>query len=392
MRRISYTTYPQDFYESQRWVPHKLERHRKAQYEFWQQCQATISNIPRRSALVWCLSAISVAPSPPNAGFAGSRRHPCRTSQNGSKFFAVIQKQGLAALSAFGKASRFNSTSARTDGKSWSILDYTCVRFHGGHGHRGRSLRDLPVSLGGFRDHMPVDAQIYAGLRCKFRRPEADIKWGRDLVVQDSKELHRASREDGEHLVPRRVFRLRDAVDLHLRGRRLRGQRPQVCGPGKDNHDASACFDALEGAAADAAVEIYTAKPTERGAPAFPVETLKAIAQKQMCQRMLAEAVAGSWLHKSLRRLKVAKLAKRAVRAHRRQQKAELVDQAARADQRHDTWKNYAIIRRLAPKPTAPSMTAHNPETGMVCFDHDGGTWLHVSRPCAPSSRLRISS
>eukprot|EP00959_Pyramimonas_sp_CCMP1952_P387623 8123593-Pyramimonas_sp.AAC.1 len=79
-----------------------------------------------------------------------------------------------------------------------------------------------------------------------------------------------------------------------------------------------------------------------------------------MCQRMLAKAIMGSWLHKSLRHqyLKAAELAKKAVRACRRQQTAELVDQAERADQHHhDIRKSYAIIRRLAPQPTAPSMT-----------------------------------
>eukprot|EP00959_Pyramimonas_sp_CCMP1952_P021571 454687-Pyramimonas_sp.AAC.1 len=141
------------------------EKHWKSQDAFWQQCEDTISRIPGRSALVWCLDAnASVAPSPPNTGFAGSRRSLSRTNQNGHKFLSVLQNQGLAALNTFGKASRFNSTWVHTDGVSWSTIDYVCVRLQGGYGRASRPLIDLPVSLGGYRDHRPVEATIYAGL------------------------------------------------------------------------------------------------------------------------------------------------------------------------------------------------------------------------------------
>eukprot|EP00959_Pyramimonas_sp_CCMP1952_P142424 2981671-Pyramimonas_sp.AAC.1 len=107
--------------------------HYRAQDAFWQQCSATISSVPRRSALVWCLDAnASIAPSPPNIGFAGSRRLQNRTNQTDANFLSVLQNLGLMALNTFGKATRFNSTSCHTDGRSWLTIDYICVRMQGG--------------------------------------------------------------------------------------------------------------------------------------------------------------------------------------------------------------------------------------------------------------------
>ncbi|CAK0793864.1 unnamed protein product, partial [Prorocentrum cordatum] len=284
----------------------------------------------------------------------------------------LVALTGLAALNTFGKASRFNSTWVHTDGVSWSTIDYVCVRLQGGYGRASRPLIDLPVSLGGYRDHRPVEATIYAGLRCKLQRPPSELRWNRDLIMTDLKDLQRAQQQESS-TIPERVSQLCGTVDRHLRERRLRGEWQHVCGPGQAYGTTSEYFDALEGAIVDAAVDIYTTPPTKQAAPAFPDETWELIAKKQLYQRMLAKAVLGSWLHKTLtsQYKHFMRLAKKAVRAFRRQRTAELVDQAEQADHHNDIRKGYAIIRRIAPKPTAPSMTVHNPATGTVCFDHE---------------------
>eukprot|EP00959_Pyramimonas_sp_CCMP1952_P379107 7941056-Pyramimonas_sp.AAC.1 len=87
----------------------------------------------------------------------------------------------------------------------------------------------------------------------------------------------------------------------------------------------------------------------------------------------MVRTIPGSWLYKSPchQYSCAAKVAKKAVRSHKRQLTAELVTQAEVADRHQDTRQSYAIIRRLAPKPTLPTMTVFNPETGTVCFDHE---------------------
>eukprot|EP00959_Pyramimonas_sp_CCMP1952_P323791 6776587-Pyramimonas_sp.AAC.1 len=103
-----------------------------------------------------------------------------------------------------------------------------------------------------------------------------------------------------------------------------------------------------------------------------------------------------SWLQKSIvsEFCRAAKIAKRAVRSEKRQHVAALVADAERADAVHDIRRCYSIIKRLAPKPTMPTLTVRNPATGDPRFGDEedqqscpGTTTADPRRPLMPPMR-----
>eukprot|EP00959_Pyramimonas_sp_CCMP1952_P357441 7484831-Pyramimonas_sp.AAC.1 len=92
-----------------------------------------------------------------------------------------------------------------------------------------------------------------------------------------------------------------------------------------------------------------------------------------------------SWLYKSIcsEYRSAAKVAKRAVRSEKRQHVAALVADAERADAVHDIRRCYSIIKRLAPKPRMPMLTARNPAAGDPCFDDEEDQQVRTEALCS---------
>ncbi|CAK0871254.1 unnamed protein product [Prorocentrum cordatum] len=183
----------------------------------------------------------------------------------------ILEDFGLAALNTFGKKGRRNGT-WRSPAGAWTTIDYVLVRRQGGYGHDSRPRFDLPVNLGGYRDHRPLQTKLFIGARLKSSVPSARPRWRRELLIQDLRAVQLAE-EDFEHShpIPDRVHLFRTKVQEGIEAMSLQEDWSDVCGSGKRFADPSEYFNAMEGVIIEAASQDYIDLPQPRGATTGPV-------------------------------------------------------------------------------------------------------------------------
>eukprot|EP00959_Pyramimonas_sp_CCMP1952_P448939 9400563-Pyramimonas_sp.AAC.1 len=133
----------------------------------------------------------------------------------------LMEDYGLMALNTFGKRGRFNGTWRSPQG-TWTRIDYVLVRRRGGYGHSSFPRADLPVNLGGYRDHRPLEPRVFAGAKAaKTVKGAGNFRWRRELMSADLLKVQQAE-EDSDNSVrlPDRVLNFRLKV---LEGREANG-------------------------------------------------------------------------------------------------------------------------------------------------------------------------
>eukprot|EP00959_Pyramimonas_sp_CCMP1952_P161738 3381828-Pyramimonas_sp.AAC.1 len=168
----------------------------------------------------------------------------------------LLQTFHMTALNTFGRMNRQNGTWKHTTGPGWTTIDYICTRLHGSYGKRAAPLKKLPVSLSGYRDHRPVQAQIYVGLRARRRPEEKPARWDRDALVQDLNLLR-----DPDAELPQRLVDMRSKFVTLLDQRLLSGQWPDECGDERRYATPSDYFNALEHTLIEVAAPYYILQP-----------------------------------------------------------------------------------------------------------------------------------
>eukprot|EP00959_Pyramimonas_sp_CCMP1952_P108834 2275736-Pyramimonas_sp.AAC.1 len=85
----------------------------------------------------------------------------------------------LMATNSFGRegSSTARAGAHRGHGPRWTAC-WSAGR--GGHGRSSRRRPDLPVNLGGYRDHGPLGTRMLAGARTPTRRLADRFRWRRE--------------------------------------------------------------------------------------------------------------------------------------------------------------------------------------------------------------------
>ncbi|CAK0876112.1 unnamed protein product, partial [Prorocentrum cordatum] len=337
--------------------------HAALQTQFWDTCRAAPRQIPQRLALTFNLDAnAAMPPYLPNVGFAGQGRRYAATSTNCSRLLELLQDYHMTALNTFGKSSRQNGTWKHAVGKGWTTIDYICTRLAGSYGKRAAPLRQLPVSLGGYRDHRPVETYVYAGLRAR-RQPEAKpLRWNRDAIVADLRAL-----KGPEAPAPQRVPQMRTNLAQMMTDSGLANPWWATCGEELRFATPSEYFNAL----------------TKR--PKLTDTTLALIDTKHTIQRRMAtiaDPACTRFVDLQTQYDEAAKAAAKAVRSERRQRFAETAVEAEAADANMKLRKLHGVVRRLAPKPTAPVITVTSPTTATACMDAEEETRVRTKALC----------
>ncbi|CAK0843448.1 unnamed protein product [Prorocentrum cordatum] len=360
----------------------KVAAHREFQNKYWNQCRAALQQIPRRTALVVTMDAnAAMSPNPPHVGFAGQRRMYAATNYNGMRLLDLLQTFHMTALNTFGRMNRQNGTWKHTTGPGWTTIDYICTRLHGSYGKRAAPLKKLPVSLSGYRDHRPVQAQIYVGLRARRRPEEKPARWDRDALVQDLNLLR-----DPDAELPQRLVDMRSKFVTLLDQRLLSGQWPDECGDERRYATPSDYFNALEHTLIEVAAPYYILQPQKLTRPKLKDSTLALIDRKHRIQRRMASMTnqeSDSYAAMQAEFDTAYREAARAVRAERRQRLADTATEAETADANQNLRKLHSVIRRLAPKPAAPTVTVNNPESGGLCMDDAEEADVRVRALCS---------
>ncbi|CAK0834272.1 unnamed protein product, partial [Prorocentrum cordatum] len=348
----------------------KAAQHRQLQSQFWDTCHAALRQIPQRVTLLLTLDAnAAMSPSLPYVGFAGQRRQFAATSANGSRLLEVLEDFHMTALNTFGKSTRQNGTWKHTTGKGWTTIEYVCTRLNGSYGIRAAPLRTILVSMGGYRDHRPVETLVYAGLRAKRAADPRPDRWNREAMVSDLQDL--------------------------------KGRWQEECGEMLCYATPPEYFNAIEHTVIEAAAPDYVLQPTQTQRPELTDATLALIANKHAIQKRMAycsdpsspRAVYLQALHDE-----AAKRAAKAVRAERRQRLASTAAEAEAADANMNLRELHSVTRRLAPKPAAPVITVTSPTTGGACMGAEeeivvrgevfcnifGGTQINMDSPGGP--------
>ncbi|CAK0879420.1 unnamed protein product [Prorocentrum cordatum] len=323
----------------------------------------------------------AMSPNPPHVGFAGQRRMYAATNYNGMRLLDLLQTFHMTALNTFGRMNRQNGTWKHTTGPGWTTIDYICTRLHGSYGKRAAPLKKLPVSLSGYRDHRPVQAQIYVGLRARRRPEEKPARWDRDALVQDLNLLR-----DPDAELPQRLVDMRSKFVTLLDQRLLSGQWPDECGDERRYATPSDYFNALEHTLIEVAAPYYILQPQKLTRPKLKDSTLALIDRKHRIQRRMASMTnqeSDSYAAMQAEFDTAYREAARAVRAERRQRLADAATEAEMADANQNLRKLHSVIRRLAPKPAAPTATVNNPESGGLCMDDAEEADVRVRALCS---------
>ncbi|CAK0838620.1 unnamed protein product [Prorocentrum cordatum] len=340
--------------------------HKALQTQFWDTCRAALRQIPKRLALIFNLDAnAAMSPSLPNVGFAGQRRRYAATNTNGSRLLELFQDYHMMALNTFGKSSRQNGAWKHTVGKGWTTIDYICTRLAGSYGRHAAPLQQRPVSLGGYRDHRPVEAYVHAGLRARRQPEEKPLRWNRDAMVAD---LH--ALEDPDAPPPQRVLQMRTTLAQMMTDSGLTNHWWMTCG---------------EHAIIEAAAPHYVPAPTQTTRPKLTDNTLALIETKHTIQRrmaMIADPACARFIEPQTLCDEAAKAAAKAARSERRRRLAETAAEAEAADANMNLRKLHSVVRRLAPKPTAPVITVTSPATATVCMDAEEETHVRTKALC----------
>eukprot|EP00959_Pyramimonas_sp_CCMP1952_P300891 6294835-Pyramimonas_sp.AAC.1 len=125
----------------------------------------------------------------------------------------------------------------------------------GGCGHGARVLHFLPVSMGGFRDHCPVEAAISVNVQCKRFRQDPPVRWNRDRLLQALKVVQRFDDR------PARVQDFRRRLRHELQARASEGHWQQECCINQRYTSTSSYYNSVEGTVVDAAYPLYAGSP-----------------------------------------------------------------------------------------------------------------------------------
>ncbi|CAK0804963.1 unnamed protein product [Prorocentrum cordatum] len=316
----------------------------------------------------------------PHVGFAGQRRLYAATNTNGSRLLEVLGDFHMTALNTFGKSTRQNGTWKHTTGKGWATIDFICTRLNGSYGIRAARLRTTPVSMGGYRDHRPVEALAYAGLRAKRAAEPRPDRWNREAMARDLQVL-----KDPDASAPAHVAQTRATLDNRLREQHFTGHWQEECGEMLCYATPSEYFNAIEHAVIEAAAPHYVLKPTQTQRPKLTDATLALIANKHAIQKRMAycsDPSSPRAVYLQTQCAEAAKRAAKAVRAERRQRSASTAEEAETADANMNLRKLHSVTRRLAPKPAAPVIAVANPTTGGACMGAEEETAVRAEGLC----------
>ncbi|CAK0843170.1 unnamed protein product, partial [Prorocentrum cordatum] len=258
----------------------------------------------------------------------------------------------------------------------------------GGYGHSSYPRADLPVTLGGYRDHRPLESRIFAGVKAKTVKDAGRHRWRRGLVFAELLKAQQAEADpDNQVQLPNRLLNFRAKVQEGIGAKGFQEEWSDICGNGRRYESPTEYFNELEGVVIEKALQDYISPPATRRAdgPVFSDQTVRLIKAKHYWQYQLAAIPDGArWMRAQfqLHFNEAAKLATAAIRSEKRQRTAALADEAERAAGQRNLRRLHTIVNKLAPKPAAPIMTVKDPNTGLPCFDAEDDQRVCILSTC----------